>query len=98
MQSPDTQKKPRGKMRKRPSGAHKLLTLLLYGRFQFLRKLDSGAFLLVSCAQMGRNLGVPSLQVKNWLRWLEDLGYIESLSLSENRRSAQFRLRRPPNI
>lgn len=99
MQTPDTAATPRPKrrMRKRPSGAHKLLTLLLYGRFSFYRKLDSGAFQIISCRSMGSTLGVPSLQIKDWLRWLEDQGYIESLALSPNRRSAQFRIRRPPN-
>lgn len=82
----------------RPSGAFKLLTVLLYGSFPYVNVKDQRIIEIIHISKLARVLGTESKKVRKWLDYLENASYIESLAFSENRRQASFRLRRPPNV
>lgn len=94
----------------RPNGAYKLLTALLYSESPSLERPTAsqievegrgyarGLITIRSLRKLSRLLGTESKRVNSWLAWLEDQGYIEAVTYSENRRSCTLRLRRPRNI
>lgn len=86
-------KKPRKRYTHRPNGAYKLLTYLLYSKYTFLERLPRGYIRLRYIAKLARILGSESKHVRNWIQFLQDQGYLQDLSYSQNRRSVQFRVR-----
>lgn len=86
----------RGRRTVRPSGAYKLLVILMYGSFSYVELVPSSGYVRIKhIAKLARVLGTESKKVRGWLAYLESVSYIESLVLSENHRQAQFRIRRP---
>lgn len=82
----------------RPLSAYKLLTLCLYGRNSFLELEGKGIVQIRSIRDCSRFLGTDTWRVRRWLVYLEELGYIDSLTVSPNKRTARFQLRKPPNV
>lgn len=99
MRLEDNQKgKGKGRHTVRPSGAHKLLTMLLYGNYPHMHFHPNGVIKLESIAKLARRLGTKSPKVRMWLEYLETSGYLELLTISEDRRQAALLIRRPPNV
>ncbi len=82
----------------RPSGAYKMLVLLLYGQYTYVTRAPRGITVLDSIRKLARLLGTDSRNVKQWLEFLESVGYLESLTYTPNMRSAKFKLREPSNV
>ena len=93
-----SRKRGPGRHTVRPSGAFKLLTVLLYGSFPYVNIKAYGVIEIIHISKLARALGTESKKVRKWLEYLEGASYLESLALSENRRQASFKLRRPPNV
>lgn len=79
-------------------GSHRLLVHLLYAQASTMDVMPRGIIRLHSLRRTGRILGTDSRRVRTWLNYLEGLGYLESLTFSENKRMAQFRIRAPSNV
>jgi hypothetical protein len=72
--------------------------MLLYGTYSYLQILDGETLHLSSVRSLARALGTQSVQLNTWLYYLEEHGYIDSLSFSDNRREVTIRIRRPVNV
>ena len=82
----------------RPSGAHKLLTILMYARYPYMWTEETGMIKISSIKKLSRVLGTESAKVRKWLEYLENSSYLDFLIISEDRRQAALKIRRPPNV
>ena len=85
--------------RKRTSnvGAYKLLALLLYtGKAPV--HYDYSGFIIPSVWKLAQFMGVRCNTLRDWLDYLERMGYITSMAWNEPRTSFRGRLREPTNI
>lgn len=82
--------------------AFKLLTYLLYSGYSPCIRVSEGRefVYITNFRQLGRMMGtsVTAYRIRNWLLFLEDRGYIDSVSFSQNLRTARIRLRPPRNV
>lgn len=88
----------KGRHTVRPSGAHKLLTILMYGRFPYMWTEETGVTKISSVSKLARVLGTESKKVRKWLEYLETSSYLDFLLISENRKQALLKIRKPPNV
>lgn len=86
------------KRRYRPNGAFKLLVHVLYGQYPYMERMPRGFIRLSSVRKLARRLGTQSTSINKWISWLENSGYIESVSYSEDRRALHFRVRYPTSL
>jgi hypothetical protein len=82
--------------------AFKLLTYLLYSGYSSCIRVSEGRdyVYITNFRQLGRMMGtsVTAYRIRNWLLFLEDRGYVDSVVFSENLRHAKVKLRPPRNI
>lgn len=82
--------------------AFKLLTYLLYSGYSPCIQVSEGrdCVYITNFRQLGRMMGtsVTAYRIRNWLLFLEDRGYVDSVVFSENLRQARVKLRPPRNV
>lgn len=85
---------------RRATPAFKLLAFLLYSGVSCIKTTESNCVYITSFRTLSRFLGTSSgsKSIRNWLVWLEDRGYVDSVVFSKNMRQAKIKLRPPRNV
>lgn len=81
-----------GRIRRHRQNPMKVLVILLYARHTWITN-QGGGRVKVSLAPLSRLLRVPSSRLREYLEWLEQLGYLEELRIA--RTTATVTIRRP---
>jgi hypothetical protein len=87
-----------GRNSPRPQGAYKLLCLLLYSTHPSLEYMPRRVVRITSLAKLGRYMGTETRNIRKWISYLGNMGYLEHVLYAPNMRSCRLQVRPPHRL